>query len=39
MKRTNRRYRLADMIEALARDALRTPLIPYSLLKLAEISA
>ena len=37
--RYNRRYRLADMIEALGRDALRTPPMPYRLLKLAEVSA
>jgi hypothetical protein len=37
--RYNRRYRLEDMIEALARDALRTPPMPYRLLKLAEVGA
>ena len=37
--RYNRRYRLADMIEALARDTLRTPPMPYRLLKLVEVSA
>ncbi len=37
--RYNRRYRLADMIEALGRDALRTPPMPYRLLKLAEVDA
>ncbi len=34
--RYNRRYRLADMIERLASDALRTPPMPYRLLKPAE---
>jgi len=37
--RYNRRYRLADMIESLGRDALRTPPMPYNLLNLAEASA
>ena len=37
--RYNRRYRLADMIERLASDALRTPPMPYRLLKLAEVGA
>ena len=37
--RYNRRYRLADMIESLGRDALRTPPMPYNLLKLAEANA
>ncbi len=35
--RYNRRYRLADMIERLASDALRTPPMPYRLLKLANV--
>ena len=37
--RYNRRYRLDEMFGALARDALRTPPMPYRLLKLAEIGA
>ncbi len=37
--RYNRRYRLADMIERLASDALRTPPMPYRFLKLAEVDA
>ena len=37
--RYNRRYRLVDMIERLASDALRTPPMPYRLLKLAEVGA
>ena len=37
--RYNRRYRLAGMIESLASDALRTPPMPYRLLKLPEVGA
>jgi len=37
--RFNRRYRLEDMIPRLAWVALRTPPMPYRLLKLAELSA
>ena len=37
--RFNRRYRLEDMVPRLAWAALRTPLMPYRLLKLAENSA
>src|SRR5687768_1618261 len=35
--RFNRRYRLGDMIPRLAWVALRTPPMPYRLLKLAEV--
>ncbi len=37
--RFNRRYRLEEMIPRLAWVALRTPPMPYHLLKLAENSA
>ncbi|MDR0827835.1 MAG: IS1595 family transposase, partial [Desulfovibrio sp.] len=37
--RFNRRYELSSMIDRLAYVALRTPPMPYRLLKLAEDSA